>query len=228
MTRLRGRLAELAPQPRQVHVDRPVGTAVGLLPHLRQQLALGHDLPATRGEQGEHVELLARELQHPIVQGRRPGALVDHQPTHPRDRGRQVPPAPAQDGADARCHVVGAEGLDDVVVGAAVQSTHHRGVVVLGGDDDQRDVGRRADHRDQGQPVHVRQPQVEQDHLWVLLQDVLESGQPGADHGHGVSTLAQTPSDRRADRVVVLHHEDAGHARTVDPSGAGRAGRMVP
>src|SRR5450756_1194845 len=44
------RLAELAPQPGQVHVDRPVATPVGLAPHVREQLTLRNHLSGSLRE----------------------------------------------------------------------------------------------------------------------------------------------------------------------------------
>ena len=59
------RLAELAAQPGQVDVDGLVRPAVGELPHLAQQLALGDDRADTRRQVGEQVELLRRQLHRP-------------------------------------------------------------------------------------------------------------------------------------------------------------------
>ena len=54
-----GGLAELAPQPRDVHVDGLV-VAVGLVPHLGQQFPAGYHRAGPRGQVGEQVELAAR------------------------------------------------------------------------------------------------------------------------------------------------------------------------
>ena len=50
------------------------------------------------------------------------------------------------------------------------------GVVVAGGDHDDRDLAGCADHRDQGQALHVGEPEVEQDDLGPLLEHQLEPG----------------------------------------------------
>src|SRR3712207_8252647 len=56
--------SELAPQPREVDVDRLVGTTVGLSPHLGEELAAGHDVrrPASPVRSEEHTsELQSRQ-----------------------------------------------------------------------------------------------------------------------------------------------------------------------
>src|SRR5512139_1825936 len=77
VARLGGALAELSPQPRQVHVDGAVAAAVRLLPHLREQLALGEHLTGPRRQRHQEVELLAGQLQRTSGQGGRTGANVD-------------------------------------------------------------------------------------------------------------------------------------------------------
>ncbi len=95
----RGGLAELAAQPRDVHVDGLV-VAVGLMPHLGQQLPAGDDRAGPRGQVREQVELAARELKAPAVEQRLPPGLVDAQPGH-GDDGR-LARSPGPPGAAAR------------------------------------------------------------------------------------------------------------------------------
>src|SRR6202042_607710 len=64
--RLGGRLAELAPQPRHVHVDRLVIT-VGLVPHLGEQFLPRDHHAGPGGQVGEQVELAARQLERASV-----------------------------------------------------------------------------------------------------------------------------------------------------------------
>ena len=121
---LGGGLAELAAQPRQVDVDRLVGAAVGLAPHLGEQLAPGHHLGRAAGEVGEQVELEAGQLERLAVEGgRRAGrgrparspTTMAARPSSPR------PGRSAQDGPDAGVELGGGVRLDDVVVGAGVE-----------------------------------------------------------------------------------------------------------
>src|SRR5690606_908749 len=62
--------AELAAQPGQVHVDRFVGTAVGQLPHLGQQLALADHFTGACGQVVQQSELPWGQVQGPALQGR--------------------------------------------------------------------------------------------------------------------------------------------------------------
>src|SRR4051812_9908639 len=62
VARLCRALAELAPQPGQVHVDSAVGAAPCELPHLAEQVALADDLTGAAGEREQQLELLASQL----------------------------------------------------------------------------------------------------------------------------------------------------------------------
>ena len=95
VARLGGGLAELASQPRQVHVDGPVRPAVRVAPDLGEELALRDDLAGPRRQREQQVELLARQLQRLAGEARGPGALVDDELAHPDrlgedHRGRPV------------------------------------------------------------------------------------------------------------------------------------------
>ncbi len=90
IARLGRRLAELAAQPRQVHVDGPVGAAVGLLPHLDQQGALADDLAGALGERQQQVELPPGQLELLAGQGGGAGRLVDQQLADPDRLGRRA------------------------------------------------------------------------------------------------------------------------------------------
>ncbi len=191
------------------------------VPDLGEQLPLGHHLADPGGQQEKDVELLARQLDRLPGQARRSTALVDPQVTD-RDRRRWcgIASASAQHRTDPRRDLLGSERFDDVVVGAAVEGLDHRGVVVLGGDHDDRDLAGRADHRDQGQPLDVGQSQVEQHHVRPLGDHLLEGGHPGGDRDDGVPAVAQAALQGGADRLVVLDHQDPGHGRNGSPATA--------
>src|SRR5262249_38151067 len=75
-------LTKLATQPRQVYVDRAVGAAVVLLPHLGQQGPLADDLAGALGQSQQQVELTTGERELLSVEGRGTGRLVDEQVTY--------------------------------------------------------------------------------------------------------------------------------------------------
>ena len=175
-----GRLAELAAQPRQVHVDRAVRAAPGQLPHLAQQVALGHDLAGAAGQREQQLELLAGQLDRPAVDGHLVAAGVDRRPPTVIIGSSSVRPA-AQHGPDAGVELDGGEGLDDVVVGADLEQPHHRRPVVAGRRDDDRDVADGPQHRQDVGPVDVRQAEVEQHDVRLLLDGRRQRRHPGAD-----------------------------------------------
>ena len=144
-------------------------------------------------------------------------ALVDDQLPDPHRLGGRprVAAGTPQHRADPGRHLVGPERLDHVVVGAAVEGLDHGRVVVAGGDHDDRHLRGGPDHRDQREAGHVGQAEVEQHHLRMVGQHLLEAGHAGARAGDGVPPLGEAPAYGAADRLVVLDHEDAGHARTV-------------
>src|SRR5689334_21936620 len=86
IARPRGRLPELAAQPRDVHVDGLV-IAVRLMPHLRQQFLAGDHRAGPDGQVRQQVELAAGELQAPAVQLCLPPSLVDAQAADGDNRG---------------------------------------------------------------------------------------------------------------------------------------------
>jgi hypothetical protein len=155
---LRG-LAELAAQPRQVDVDGLVRAAVGQLPDLGEQLAFAHDAAGAGGEVVQQVELAGRQLQGTAVDAGLPRARVDPQAADDDlgVRGTLAGPAP-QDGADPGVELGGAEGLDDVVVGARVEHRDDLGLVVTGRGDDDRDPADPAEHPQRRGAVDVGHP----------------------------------------------------------------------
>src|SRR5580698_10352657 len=86
--RLRGGLAELAAQPRHVHIDGLI-VAVGLMPDLGEQLTPGHDLARPGGQEGQQVEFAARQGQDDSVQAGRAARDLHLQAADPQ-HGRAI------------------------------------------------------------------------------------------------------------------------------------------
>src|SRR6478672_11867854 len=116
VARLGRRLAELAAQPREVHVDGLVRAAPRLAPHLDEQVALGDHLARALGQVGEQVELARRQLDLGAVEVHPPTGQVDRQPADGEGGGSL---APGGRTPEHRTHAgveLGAgEGLHDVV-----------------------------------------------------------------------------------------------------------------
>ena len=124
-------------------------------------------------------------------------------------------PAAAQDGTDPGRDLVGAEGLDDVVVCALssaltmVGSSSCAVITMIGTSLAARIMLIRV------RPLDVGQAEVEKDHLGSVGEHVLETGQPGGRGGYGVPPLGQSAAYGGADRVVVLDDQNAGHGGTL-------------
>ena len=177
----------------------------------------------------QQVELAGRQLQRAPVDAGLPGARVDPQPAdHDLGvRGVLARPA-AQDRADPRVELRGAEGLDDVVVGTRVEHRDDLGLVVAGRGDDDRDPADAAEHPQYGCAVDVGEPEVEHDDVRAVPDGVLQPGQPGRGGGDGVPALGQPAHERGADRRVVLDDQDLGHPADDRAPGPRVIGLSVP
>jgi hypothetical protein len=83
VTRPGRRVAELAPQPTQVHVDGPAGARLGLVPYRQGQFAARHHLTGAGGENTQHVEFAARQVERGAVEPRQAPLPVE---PHAADR----------------------------------------------------------------------------------------------------------------------------------------------
>ena len=117
----------------------------------------------------------------------------------------------AQERAHAREQFGEAEGLGDVVVGPGVEPDDHVHLVGARGEDEDGDapaVG--ADLAGDVEPVHVRQPQVEDDEVGPL--DVGERLAPCGRGEHLVPFAAEGAGEGFRDRGVVFNEENSSHA----------------
>ena len=124
---------ELAEVVRLVHVART--------PHLLEQLALAHEPVGVAHEDLDQVPLRRRQLDLAAVGiGRTLRREIDAKVGRLDDREHLVSGlGPSQRGAQARQELAHAERLRDVVVGAGVERHDLLGVLVPGGEHDDRD-----------------------------------------------------------------------------------------
>ena len=215
VARIRRGLAELAPQPGQVHVDRPVASSVGLAPHVGEQLTLRDHLsrPLRQGQQ--QVELLARQVDRHPVETDLARPRVDRQAAHHQrafgDGGATSTKNRTEPGVD----LFDPERLDHVVVGATVQGLDDVGVIVAGGDDDHWHLTDRPQHRKNLQPIEVGQTEVEQHDVGRVVDGGLQPGHTSGARRHRVAQVGQCPGHRRPDARIVLDQQDCGHDRTL-------------
>ena len=92
---LRG-LAELPAQPRHVHVDGLVRSAVGQPPDVGEQVTAGHHLPGPQCQIVQEVELAAAEVERRAVQGGLMPVRVQPQPADRQQAGRPGSPGAAR------------------------------------------------------------------------------------------------------------------------------------
>jgi len=206
------RVAELAPQPADRHLDRARERVGHLVPHPLQQF-LGRDHPPLRGEQQlEHAELLRSQVQRSASPARAPPRRVEPQVTvlqHRRERRL----GPAQQCPQPRHELGECERLGQVVVGAEAESVHP---VLDGrrGGQHQHPAAPPGPHQLGAHLVTVPPGQVpvQHDHVVVGDQRALEALRPVVGHVHRHPLLPQPGPDRVGQLTVVLDHQHP-HAR---------------
>ena len=210
-------LTELASQPGQVHVDGAVAATPRLLPHVGQQLVLGHHLAGPPGQGEDEVELLARQVDAVLAEPDLTAARVDPELTHLDGVVGSCLSggAPSEYGPDAGLDLRGPEGFDDVVVRTGVEQLDHACVVVAGRSDDDGYVAYGAQHREDVAAIEVRQPEIEDDDVRRVRQRRGQSFCPGLRGGDDMTVGAEVPCEGTADRRIVLDQHDARHTRRV-------------
>ena len=181
-------------------------------------------------EQGEEVELLARELQGLAVErhgARRRVELDRADLLRAGRRGGRGGARAAQDGADAGDELAGAERLDDVVVGAELEAQHAVGLVAAGGEHDHRHALVGAQLAQQVEARAVGEHDVEEHEVGALAPGDLEAGRERAGRLRAEALASEGFRQRNGDRLLVLdeqHHPRLGvHALIV--GGLGRCAR---
>ena len=141
-------------------------------------------------------------------------------PERRRTRGRAGHVEPAQHGPDARHELEVVEGFGDVVVCAELEALDLVDGIVTRGEHDDGDVGEGADLAQHLEAVDVRQADVEQDDVRVLVLDEVERGRTIA----GTEDVDLPPLQREADAQclhhvgLVVHDEDLRHSTSSGPS----------
>ena len=135
----------------------------------------------------------------------------------------------AQDRADARDELAGAERLDDVVVGAELEAQHPVGLVAAGGEHDHRHALVGAQLAQQVEARAVGEHDVEEHEVGALAAGDLEAGGERAGRLRAEALAGEGFRQRNRDRLLVLdeqHHPRLDvHALIV--GGLGRCRRRV-
>src|SRR5258706_29891 len=139
---------DLAPQPEDLHVDRTIVNLSTMQPRKIEQL-LARQHPLRRGAKRlQQVELAMGKLDPAALRRGQPAAAEVELPAgkavsaplvaaRRKHRARRL--IATQHCADAGEELARAEWLGDIVVGAELEAHHAVGLVLLAGDDDDRD-----------------------------------------------------------------------------------------
>ena len=117
-----------------------------------------------------------------------------------------------QHGAKARLELGSGEGLHDVVVGSRVEGANDLRLVVSGRDDDDWDFAHGPEHPEQINAVDVRQSQVQEHDVRMLVDDQRQSSETRRRGPHVVAPLRERPLQPGPDLGIVLDDQDGCHA----------------
>src|SRR6478752_1467282 len=223
---------ELAAEVRHEDLDRVRGGERVVAPDLFEEALARHDDPLVAHQVLEQLELALRQLDHAIatrdlVRVRVQREVGDDQ------RGGAARRAAPQQGAQPGQQLLALEGLDEVVVGARVEPLHAGLDRVARSQHQDRDVVGAADLLGDLDPVDLRQPEAEDDHVGDVFGvhgERLLAVQRDPDL---VALQAQRALEHLRDLVVVLHDKDAcrsfcAHCRGDRRGCASREGELHP
>ena len=113
---------------------------------------------------------------------------------------------------DASCELIGAEGLDDVVVGAEAEAANLVDFLLTCRDHEDRRVFFPADGAADGEAVRTWQHEVEQDEVEVFGERLFFALFAVGDDFHGKVVGFEVVALKLCNRFVVLDDQDAFHA----------------
>ncbi len=166
---------------------------------------------ATRlaGERREQLELGARQRNQP------PGHLSPEAgnveddvagPDHVAGRRASVT---AQDRAHASDELTWTERLGHVVVGTQLEADHLVGLVIAGGEHDDRDPGVASEATRHLEPVEPRKPEVQHDQVGALGPGAHQCLRAIASGGHRETRPLEVVADELHDLRLIVDDEDA-------------------
>ena len=212
--RVAGGRLDLAADVGHVHPqDLVVGLGLGA-PQLADDEVVGQDLAGVLAQQGHDLVLVDGETGVFAVHQYLMLVVVDGQVAGDELAGLgdlgigQGGAGVADGGADAGQQFRRAEGLHQIVVCAVVQGLHLVMLVISRGNHHHRQIGPLAHGLQHLHAVHVRQSQIQHDHVRAM----------GGDHGQGLLATAdddgvvavgrEDHGDEVADGLLILHDQD--------------------
>jgi len=161
-------LAQMAPQHFDMGIHGAVLAKVVVVPHLLQDLFTAEGDALVGSKEHQQVELLGGQGHLLAGNAHRVAGRVDGQLTKGHGVGGSggLGHGAVQHGLDAGYQLTGREGLDNVVVGTALQTGQLVVFLAAGGQDDDRRVDVAGAHLPQaGHTVHERHHQVQNDQI---------------------------------------------------------------
>ena len=161
-------LAQMAPQHFDMGIHGAVLAKVVVVPHLLQDLFTAEGDALVGSKEHQQVELLGGQGHLLAGNAHRVAGRVDGQLTKGHGVGGSggLGHGAVQHGLDAGYQLTGREGLDNVVVGTALQAGQLVVFLAAGGQDDDRRVDVAGAHLPQaGHTVHERHHQVQNDQI---------------------------------------------------------------
>src|SRR5262249_12982537 len=180
---------ELAPELRDMDVDRPRAAGVVEPPDaLEQELARDDDTPVL-DQEGEEVELLRPQLDALAVDGDLARVRLEDDVAEHEHLLAGVWLGAAEHGLHPRHELPRRERLAEVVAAAGAGPRQAVGLLVAGGQHHDRHARAGADVPADLEPVHVRQVEVEDDEPHRLLLELLEGLRTGTGRDDAVALL---------------------------------------
>ena len=210
-----------------MHAQELVVAADAGPPELLHHGLIGEHLPGVPAEQRHDLVLVRRQVR--VLAGEKNAVLivVDAQvadvvlPRHGQAIARAVGARVAQRRADAREQLHRAEGLGQVVIRAHVERRRLVDLRAAGRDDDDRHPAPGAHGADDLAAVHIRQTEIQQQHIRAVRGDHLQRGLAVGREQRVILMGAQRRLQIFADAGVVLNDDDFITDHVFDSSSAG-------
>ena len=180
-------------------------------PDLLGDVGVGEHLAHVLGQQAEQLVLDGREVQLISVQIGAAGGVIDAQAAVDEHRVgvlRAQHGQPPLGDAQPRQQLLHGEGLGEVVVRTAVQRADLVAVLAAGADDDDGHVRPGSNLEDELHAVHVRQAQIQQDHVRIVGGRLKDGLLPRQRLDEAVAVGLERGGNQRAHGLVVLHHQN--------------------
>src|SRR6185436_5256671 len=208
---------ELFAQPLDVGVDGALADVGVLWVALGDELLAGLDAAGVTGERVEDAELRDGERQRVTLPRRLEAVEVEREVAcHQNLRwgaGLLAEGAAAEEHAHARHQLAHREGLAEVVVGTELEAEHAVELLVLGGEEDDRQRLRdAADAATELEAVHARHEDVEDDEVGELLAEGVPGRLAVLPGGDLVAFAPQRQADGLTDALFVVDDGDAAAA----------------